>query len=78
MELTKEHFDKVVSELSTKKDAEQMEKRILSRIDEAQKELARITNTGFDDVMERLKVRERVERLEKEMTEIRSALHLTN
>ena len=81
MELTQQHFDQVVKTLSTKDDLKNAistsEQKIIARIDEAQEELARITNTGFDDVLERLDVKERMQKLEKQMTELRTALHLS-
>jgi len=40
-------------------------------------ELARMVKTGFDDVIDRLDVRERVQKLEKQMTEMRTALRLS-
>ncbi len=68
MELTKEDLENTVRA---------SEKRIIKRIDEAQEELARMTKNGFDDVLERLNYKERVEKLEKQMTELREALHLS-
>jgi len=62
MELTKEHFDQVVKTLATKDQIE---------------ELARMTKNGFDDVLNRLDVRERMLKLETEMVKIKSALHLS-
>ena len=50
------------------------EKRIVARIDEAQEELARMVKNGFDDVLERLDVRQRVERLETDMSKIKNSL----
>jgi hypothetical protein len=80
MELTKEYFDKV---LTQKLDA--TEQRIIQRIDEAQEQLARIVAdtvaTPFTERFERLeqllKVKDDVETLKRQMGEIRSALHLT-
>jgi hypothetical protein len=53
------------------------ELRIIKRIDDAQEELARITNTGFEDVLERLDVRERIFKLESDVHAIKEALHLS-
>jgi hypothetical protein len=85
MELTKEHFDEVVAGLVSKQDAAATEKRIVSRIDEAQEELARIVadtiaipfTKRFDRLEELLEVKENVQTLQKQMAEIRSALHLS-
>ena len=55
------------------------EKRIIARIDEAQEELARITNAGFDDVIERINkvdVRHRTEKLELDMKNLKAAVDL--
>jgi PleD family two-component response regulator len=82
-ELTKEHFDQTLTTLYKKFD---------TKIDEQTKELrafaieqtdavARIiTNAALEDrkfLEEKLDVRERLEKLEKNMEEIRGALHLS-
>jgi hypothetical protein len=85
MELTKEHFDEVVAGLVSKQDVVATEKRIISRIDEAQEEFARIVadtiatpfTKRFDRLEELLEVKEDVQTLQKQMAEIRSALHLS-
>lgn len=68
MELTKEHFDQTVKSLATKQQVNDLGEQI--------EELARMTKGGFDDVLERLDVRERVQKLEKEIAQMKSALHL--
>lgn len=68
MDLTKEVLEQTI---------QASEKRIISRIDEAQEELARMTKTGFDDVLDRLDVKERVQKLENQLAELRTALHLS-
>jgi hypothetical protein len=68
MELTKEHFDQVVSGLATKKQVADVSEQI--------EDLARITSRGFEDVMERLDVRTRVEKVEAKLQKIGDALHL--
>ena len=68
MDLTKEILEQTIKA---------SEKRIISRIDEAQEELARMTKIGFDDVLDRLDVKERVQKLEKQLAELRTALHLS-
>lgn len=68
MDLTKEVLEQTIKA---------SEKRIINRIDEAQEELARMTKSGFDDVLDRLDVKERVLRLEKQLSELRTALHLS-
>jgi len=85
MELTKKELEQVldqkITNLPTKDDLQKAivasEKKIITRIDEAQEELARMTKSGFDDVLERLDVKERVQKLEKEMISIKTALHLS-
>ena len=85
MELTKKELEQVldqkITNLPTKDDLQKAivasEKKIITRIDEAQEELARMTKSGFDDVLERLDVKERVQKLEKEMISIQTALHLS-
>jgi ornithine carbamoyltransferase len=62
MELTKEHFDQEISKLATK---EQIE------------DLARMTSRGFDDVLERLDVRERMQAVENNLQLIAETLHIT-
>ena len=66
-ELTDERFEQILTEklaaLATK---EQIE------------ELAQMTARGFEDVLQRLDVRERVEKLESQMKELRCALHLSS
>ncbi|MEK7161222.1 MAG: hypothetical protein AAB729_00845 [Patescibacteria group bacterium] len=75
MDLTKEHFDKVVGLLATKND---LQKAVLPLATKDQiEELTRMTKDGFDDVLDRLDVKERVQRLEKQLSELRTALHLS-
>jgi hypothetical protein len=65
-QLTEERFEEILTEklapLATK---EQIE------------ELARMTKHGFDDVLERLDVRERVARVETNLQRIAKELHIT-
>ena len=70
MELTKEHFDQVVSKLATKEQVESVAEQIEG--------LARMTSRGFEDVLERMDVRDRVDKLEIQMKELRGALHLSS
>ena len=75
MDLTKEHFDKVVGLLATKND---LQKAVLPLATKDQiEELTRMTKDGFDDVLDRLDVKERVQRLEKQLSDLRTALHLS-
>ena len=75
MELTKEHFEKSLTAT---------EHRVIKRIDDAQEELARIiadtVATPFTERLDRLEqmieVKDDVQRLKREMLEIRTALHL--
>lgn len=62
MELSKEYFDEQIKKLATKADIN---------------ELARMVNEGFEDLQQRLDVKERVERLENEMKKIKDALHVS-
>lgn len=71
MELTKEYFDKTLDKV-----VKASESRVIARIDDAQEELARMTKNGFDDVLGRLDVRERVSKLEKDMVQMKTALNL--
>jgi len=87
MELTKEHFDHIVAGLATKDSVTRAvadsEKRVIQRIDDAQEELARIIadtianpfTKRFDRLEELLEVKEDVQTLKHQMSEIRSALH---
>jgi hypothetical protein len=65
-QLTEERFEEILTEklapLATKE-----------QIDE----LARMTKHGFDDVLERLDVRERVTRVEGNLQRIATELHIT-
>ena len=44
---------------------------------EEAEELARMTKHGFDDVLERLDVRERIQIVEQKLQRIEEALHIT-
>jgi hypothetical protein len=97
MELTKEYFDETLKGLATKADLKGLvtnshleqtlaatEKRIITRIDDAQEELARIVadtvatpfTERFERLEELLRVKSDVDMLKQQMSEIRSALHL--
>ena len=73
MELTQQHFDEQIKKLATKDDLKGQTKILSEQIEE----LARMTKDGFDDVLERLNYKERVQKLEKEMKELKTALHLS-
>jgi hypothetical protein len=81
MELTQEYFEEVLTQKLAA-----TEKRIIKRIDEAQEELARIVadtiaapfTARFDRLEELLLVKEDVQTLKRQMSEIRSALHLSS
>ena len=66
-DLTKEYFDKTIKDL---------EVDLKSYIKEENEELARMVNTGFEDVMKRLDFRERVEELERKMGKMEKALNM--
>ena len=78
MEITKQYFDDAIQGISLKFTAElkDTEERIITRIDESQAELARMVKRGLDDITARLDVRENVEKLEKQMREVRQELNL--
>lgn len=75
MELTKEHFDEVVTGLATKNDLHQVVLPLATK--EQIEELARMTKHGFDDVLDRLDVRERIQKIEMEMSKMKEVLHLS-
>lgn len=54
-----------------------LEKKIITRIDGAQEELAVMTKNGFDEVLARPDYTERIKALEKEMMSLKTALSLT-
>ena len=72
-ELTREYFEQHLADklapLATKQD-----------IREAVEELARITNSGFEDIQQRLDVTERMHKIEttieRKFTKIEEALHI--
>ncbi len=76
MELTKEHFDKTIQGLATKADLQDLEVKLVTRIDESQEQLARMTKRGFDDVTSRLDVGNKITELEHQMDEVRRELNL--
>ena len=67
MELTKEHFDQ---SLATS------EKRIITRIDESQAELARMVADGFEDVQRRLDLTAQIKTFERKFSKLEEALHI--
>ena len=71
MDITKKEFEQILD-----KRLDSQTKIIVKRIDKAQEELARITNVGFEDVLDRLDVRERMNKLETDMVKIKAALDL--
>ena len=75
-ELSKEHFDQVVSGLITRADAKATEQRIIKRIDEAQEELARMVAGGFEDVQRRLDLTAQIQIFEHKFIKLEEALHI--
>ena len=78
-----EKLDKKLSGFATKNDLQDTEdriiKKVIARIDQSQEELALITKGGFDEVMEKIgkiNMTKRVEKLETQMGEMRTALRL--
>jgi hypothetical protein len=64
--LTKEYFDQRI---------DVVEKNIEKKIEDEIHGLATMVAKGFDDLAKRLDVRDRVEKLEKKMTKVESALN---
>jgi hypothetical protein len=85
MELTKEHFDKVVTGLASKDDLKVQTKELKKFSEDQTEALARIISKTVAEPMEaqfrklnsRLDLQQRVEKLETEMTEMKLALHLS-
>ena len=65
--LTKEYFDRKIGGVA---------KDLKSYVNDKHKELARLVNAGFEDVIRRLDVRERVEKLERKVGRIMEAINL--
>src|SRR5689334_21516563 len=61
-ELSKEYFDQALKNLASKDDLKPL--ATLQDVREAVEELARTTNSGFEDVQRRLDVTERVQKIE--------------
>jgi hypothetical protein len=89
MNLTKEHFDKALKGLATKKDLEKfvtkadldsrLEKQtqtLMAYTDDRVEGLARMIQAGFEDIQQRLDVTDRVKQLEKDMKKIKDALRV--
>ena len=83
MDLTKEHFDKTISGLATKidlkaskSDLKGMEERILSRIDDAQEELAIMAANGFEDIQRRLDVSDKINTFERKFEKLAKSLNI--
>lgn len=74
MELTKEHFDQAVAGLT--EDIRASERRVIKHADDLQGELARMVSAGFEDLGQRLDVRDQVERHEKALEQISQKLGL--
>jgi len=89
MELTKEYFDQIIKNLATKEDlkpfvtkddlkeslkAQTKELKVFAV--EQTEELAHMVNGGFDDVLDRLDVRERMAKMEKKMSKLEHMLHM--
>jgi hypothetical protein len=73
-ELTKEYLDKVVAKLATKDDLTRAVAPLATK--EQIEELARMTKHGFDDVLGRLDVRERVTVVEQKFKKISQSPHI--
>lgn len=79
MELTKEYFDTIVKALATKEDLKSLAtKEDLHReVRDAVDQLARMVSAGFDDIRERIDVRDRVTKVEAKLEKIGEALHIS-
>jgi len=85
MELTQQHFDQTIKTLATKDDLKIQTKELKEFAKEQTDELARIISTSVAEPMEdhfrkldnKIDVKARVEILEKQMSEMRTALHLS-
>ncbi len=75
-ELTLERFEQL---LDTRLQAAEQNiiRQVNQRIDQAQEELARMVEHGFDDVLERLDVQQRMVLVEQKLRRIEEALHLS-
>jgi hypothetical protein len=78
MELTQEYLDQALKNLATKDDLKELSTK--QDVRDAVEELARITNSGFEDIGQRLDVTERVHKiettLERKFTKLEEALHI--
>jgi hypothetical protein len=77
-ELSKEYFDQVRKNLATKDDLKPLATKQDMR--EAVEELARITNSGFEEMQRHLDVTERVQKieavLERKFSKLEESLHI--
>ena len=80
--LTKEYFDRKIGGVAkdlksyvNDKNSE-LAKDLKSYVNDKHEELARLVSAGFEDVIKRLDVRERVEKLEKKVGRIMEAINL--
>ncbi len=78
MELTKKHFDEQLSKLVATIDSrfETQTQILMTHADEQVEMLARMVQKGFEDLQERIDVRERVTQLEEEMKRMKKVLHV--
>jgi len=74
-EITKEHFETVVANLATKQDLAPLATK--QDVREGFEELTLMVSSGFDDIRDRLDVRERVTRVEHGLRRIAQELHIS-
>ena len=74
MELTKEHFDRALTDLATKDDLQKAVAPLATG--EQVEELARMVSSGFEDIQNRLDVREKVIAFERKFQRLEEALHI--
>jgi DNA primase large subunit len=85
MELTQQYFDEQIKKLASKEDLGEQTKELKAFAREQTEELARIISKSIVEPMEKefaalekkLDVKPRVEKLEKDMVAIKTALHLS-
>jgi hypothetical protein len=75
-ELTKEYFDQIIQNLSTKGDMVAQTKELKAYAREQTEELARMVADGFVDIQHRLDVQRLIEAHERKFQKLEEALHI--
>ncbi len=78
MQISKDYFDEQLLKISLQMDDrfEKQSQILIAHTEEQVESLARMVQEGFEDLRERIDVRERVQQLEGEMRKIKEALHV--